>query len=208
MNQEEIKLLVALTGAGISRPSGIPTYEERPALRDSLSRDFFDAQPEAFYEEYWKMVKVMASARPNSAHLALAEYDVPIITQNIDCLHQRAGSKTVAQIHGYYNEFICERCHESYQLPENRPVPYLCPKCRSVLKPKVVLYGEQLQDWEEAVSLVLAADTLLVVGTSLQVYPAAYLPQLAEERGIKVIISNEAADTRVPAFLAEHLSAK
>lgn len=196
-------MLVALTGAGISRSSGIPTFEEQPELRETLTRVFFDSQPEAFYEMYWKMVELMASVEPNPAHLALAKYNIPIITQNIDCLHQRAGSKEVVQIHGYYNEFICESCHGTYPLPEGSPVPYLCPKCSRVLKPKVVLYGEQLQAWEQAVSLAMIADTLLVVGTSLQVYPAAYLPQMVQERGAEVIVINEEADTRLPAFLAK-----
>ncbi|HOB21749.1 MAG: NAD-dependent protein deacylase [Firmicutes bacterium] len=196
-------MIVAFTGAGISKPSGIPTYEEQPALRDSLSRDFFDANPEEFYREYWKMVEVMERAEPNPAHLALAEYNIPIITQNIDCLHQRAGSRKVAQIHGYYNEFICENCQGSFPLPQERAVPYLCPVCKTVLKPKVVLYGEQLVDWEEAVSIATAAKTMLVIGTSLQVYPAAYLPQMAEGRGAEIVLINERADTLVPAYLEQ-----
>jgi NAD-dependent deacetylase len=196
-------LLVAFTGAGISRPSGIPTFEEQPELQKALTRDFFDSQPEAFYEEYWKMVKLLESVEPNPAHLALAQHKVPIITQNIDCLHQRAGSSEIAQIHGYYNEFICERCQEAHCLPEDFPVPYLCPRCGSVLKPKVVLYGEQLLDWEQAISLAMAAEIMLVVGTRGQVYPAAYLPQMAQERGAEVIVINQEADTRLPALLTE-----
>ena len=198
-------MLVALTGAGISRPSGIPTFEEQPWLQKTLTREFFDSQPEAFYERYWQMVELMESVEPNRAHLTLAKYKIPIITQNIDCLHQRAGSEEVAQVHGYYSEFICEGCQGQASLPDGlRPIPYRCPKCREVLKPKVVLYGEQMRDWEWAVSLAAACDTLLVVGTSLQVYPAAYLPQMVQERGAEVVVINDNADTRVPAFFADY----
>ena len=115
----------------------------------------------------------MERAVPNLPIWPLAEYNIPIITQNIDCLHQRAGSRKVAQIHGYYNEFICENCQGSFPLPQERAVLHLCPVCKTVLKPKVVLYGEQLVDREEAVSIATAAKTMLVIGTSLQVYPCS-----------------------------------
>lgn len=199
-------MIVALTGAGISRPSGIPTFEEQPGLQAALTRDYFDTRPEDFYEQYWQMVALMESVKPNPAHLALAKSKIPIITQNIDCLHQRAGSGELAQIHGYYDEFICERCQSIHNLPDGlKPIPYRCPQCESVLKPKVVLYGEQLLEWELAISWAQAADTLIVVGTSLTVYPAAYIPQIVKAQGGEVIIVNEAADTRLPALLAQRL---
>lgn len=196
--------VVAFTGAGISVASGLPTFDFTwrgiPA-RDLLTLSFFRAEPERFYRFFREAMTAWGGAAPNAAHHAIARAGIPVITQNIDGLHQRAGSSVVHELHGNIGGMVCLDCGWRGRLalpPEGLP---LCA-CGAVKKPDVVLFEEPLRDWEGALALLDGVEHLLVVGTSLLVAPACYLPGLAGARGARVEIINEDAAVRVPEAVA------
>lgn len=186
--------IVFLGGAGVSTESGIPDFRSAKGLYSKepftdgspeymLSRTFFDDNTAEFYEYYRKNM-LYPKAKPNKAHTALKDLELEgklsaVITQNIDGLHQAAGSKTVYELHGSVYRNYCMNCKCSYGLDfivNSSGIP-LCKKCKGIVKPDVVLYGEGLkgQVIEAAVNAVITADTLIVGGTSLEVNPAASL---------------------------------
>ena len=189
--------IVFFGGAGVSTESGIPDFRSTDGLYAStygdvrpeeiLSVGFFKKNPEMFFKFYKEKILMQGSGinpKPNAAHLKLAELEKAgklkaVITQNIDMLHQTAGSKTVYQIHGNIATYHCVgRQHEYPQeeIDKIEGVPR-CPQCNSILKPNIVLYDECLPDkvWRNAILAVKNADCLIVAGTSLSVYPAASL---------------------------------
>lgn len=197
---EELKALlrnhpriVFLGGAGVSTASGIPDFRSPQGLykvrseygvgyETMLSHTYFMEHPDLFYDFYWKGM-VYADAKPNDAHIALAEYEkkgypIAILTQNIDGLHQKAGSKKVYELHGSTERYFCEGCRRFFPLSEleRKGVPH-CPSCGAIIKPDVVLYEEPLDEAviSGAIKELLYADVLIVGGTSLSVYPAAGL---------------------------------
>lgn len=187
--------VVFLGGAGVSVASGIPDFRSPNGLyskkradgrsyEELLSHDYFFEDPKGFYEFYWDNM-VNTSAKPNRAHLALAQYErqghpIAVVTQNIDGLHQKAGSKKVYEIHGSTQHYHCVRCNRPFELEELNPhgLP-VCPDCGSVIKPDVVLYGEGLPEDAVygAIEHITKAKLMIVGGTSLRVYPFAALPQ-------------------------------
>lgn len=190
---KKAKRVVFLGGAGVSVASGIPDFrspnglynkkrEDGMRYEDLLSSDFFYASPIGFYDFYWEEM-VNVSAKPNKAHLALAKYEqshrISILTQNIDGLHQLAGSKTVYELHGSVQRYHCIRCHSPFGLDDipHQGVP-ICPKCGGIIKPDVVLYGEGLpqDDVYNGIHDVENSDIMIVGGTSLRVYPFASFP--------------------------------
>lgn len=201
---------VALTGAGISTPSGIPDFRtpgrglwENVDQMEVASLRAFRRNPQAFYEWVRPLVALMGSARPNPAHLALAQLEAAgrlkaVITQNIDGLHQRAGSRQVLELHGHLRTATCLNCFRrepaaaAIAAVERGETP-LCPACRGVVKPDIVLFGEQLP--ADVVSAALEhacrADLILVVGSSLMVVPAARLPATVRSNGGEIIILNQ-----------------
>ena len=201
--------LVFLGGAGVSVASGIPDFrspgglysrkrEDGRSYEELLSHEYFMEDPKGFYEFYWANM-VAPSAKPNKAHLALADYerrhpDMAILTQNIDGLHQLAGSERVYEIHGTTYHYHCMNCSRHYELTELRHegVPQ-CPRCGGLIKPDVVLYGEGLP--EDAVyggiEAVERAGVMIVGGTSLRVYPFAAFPQYFHG-SLSVLINREA----------------
>ncbi len=191
---------VAFTGAGISAPSGIPTFDMQwkgMPVRDFLSREYFSSDPLGFFE----LFSVMAAWRnqqPNAAHLALARLGLPVITQNVDGLHQKAGSSKVIELHGNAAMLRCRACGHSEDsrllvgaLPEELDRLVYCRVCNSLFDIDVVLYGDPLRDWEQAIAETMQADLLLVIGSSLTTYPANQLPELAEHNGARVIAINK-----------------
>ncbi len=200
---------VALTGAGLSTPSGIPDFRSPNAglwtLVDPMeiaSIWAFHERPNAFYDWIRPLMKTMAGARPNGAHRVLAQMEErgrlqAIITQNIDSLHQLAGSKRVLELHGHTRSAVCLTCGAEVSsrtlLPEvlaGGPVPHC--ECGGLLKPNAVLFGEPLP-YEAIIAAqqeALACEVMLVIGTSLEVMPAGDLPWLAQRRGAKVILIN------------------
>ncbi len=202
--------VVALTGAGVSTRSGIPDFRSARSgmwrYADPLevaSIWTFYNQPDVFYRWLRPVAQRIAAAEPNPAHRALAHLEQhgcvqEIITQNVDSLHQRAGSRLVHELHGHARSVQCLRC--AYRassealfadvLAGRLPAP--CPKCGGALKPEVVLFGEPLpfDALSGAQQAALACDVMLVAGTSLEVMPAADLPLLAKRRGARLILVN------------------
>jgi NAD-dependent deacetylase len=201
---------IALTGAGISTTSGIPDFRSRdsglwekanPAEIASIFG--FKRHPEVFYNWIRPLARLLLEAQPNAAHLALAQLEAAgfikaIITQNIDMLHTRAGAHTVYEVHGHLRTATCIECYTEYdaepiirKLLENGEIPR-CPQCHGVLKPNVILYGEQLPVRElfAAQQAARRCDLMLVAGSSLQVAPAGDMPLLAKQHGAKLIIVN------------------
>lgn len=200
--------IVFFGGAGVSTESNIPDFRSQSGIYSKktypyraetmISSDFFHEHPQEFYDFYFHEM-VYEHAQPNDAHLALARLESmgklkAVITQNIDGLHQKAGSQKVLEMHGSIHRNRCQRCHAFYDLndmlKQKDRIPR-CPKCNGILKPEVVLYGESLDMhvMEEAVSYLSQADVLIVGGTSLVVYPAAGLIQYF--RGRKLILINK-----------------
>jgi NAD-dependent deacetylase len=201
---------VALTGAGVSTPSGIPDFRGNHSglwrHHDPLSVASiwaFHDDPGQFYSWIRPVIHRAKVAQPNPAHRALAELEQAnclktVITQNIDSLHQRAGSHRVLEMHGHTRTATCLGCRGSYAaeslwsavLDGNQPAP--CPTCGGILKPDVILFGEPLpyDTVSAAQHEALAADVMLIAGTSLEVMPAADLPLLAQRRGARLILVN------------------
>lgn len=202
--------IVFFGGAGVSTESNIPDFRSQSGIYSKktypyraetmISADFFYEHPEQFYDFYFHEM-VYPQAQPNAAHLALAKLEEmgklkAVITQNIDGLHQKAGSKHVLELHGSIHRNRCQRCHAFYSLEDmlqqQDGIPR-CPHCNGIIKPEVVLYGESLDMdvMEEALSCIAQADVMIVGGTSLVVYPAAGLLQYF--RGRKLILINKEA---------------
>jgi NAD-dependent deacetylase len=194
-----------LTGAGISRESGIPTYRGTEGLwRDHRPEELatpsaFRRDPKLVWEWYDWRRQFMSKCRPNPGHLALRDLEtrfeeMVIVTQNVDGLHQQAGSRTVVELHGNIWRIRCTECPHSVESRE-APLPELpprCPECGALLRPGVVWFGEPLPApaIERASELAGRADAILVVGTSANVHPAASLPYLTRANGGTVIEIN------------------
>ena len=177
--------IIAFTGAGISKSAGIPTFEKVPNLKEKLSVDFKEAHPKEFSEAMDNLVNAVKDKEPTQAHYALATLPIPIITMNIDGLHQKAGSRLVLEIHGNYK------------------------------KDNIVLYGQDIHYIQEVVNLMLKTASearfdeqkaiFLVIGTSMQTQFACTLAGMAERLGMDVHFINENADVEVPKFINERV---
>jgi NAD-dependent protein deacetylase/lipoamidase len=215
---------VVLTGAGISTPSGIPDFRsegtglwshDEPLEVASLNT--FRTHPERFYEWFRPLASQIFEARPNEAHFALARLEQQghlnsIATQNIDMLHHKAGSTRIIEMHGTLATLSCTRCFQKVDsLPYLKPfveggkMP-LCHHCGAVLKPDVILFGEQLPQkaWFDAQRASRACDLMIVAGSSLEVMPVAGLPMQAIDRGAHLLIVNNSPtylDVRADAVL-------
>jgi NAD-dependent protein deacetylase/lipoamidase len=204
---------VVLTGAGMSTPSGIPDFRsegtglwahDEPLEVASLFT--FRTNPEKFYNWFRPLASRIFDAKPNKAHQALAQLEQQgfvrlIITQNIDLLHQKAGSRNVIEMHGTLATFSCMQCFRQVEaFPYLKPfvseglIPH-CPVCGAVLKPDVILFGEQLPQtaWFAAQRASRECDLMLVAGSSLEVLPVAGLPMQALDRGAHLIILNNSS---------------
>jgi NAD-dependent deacetylase len=197
------KQCVALTGAGISAESGIPTFRSKGGLWEKYDPMVY-ASIETFREDpskYWTIrgdfIRNYDIYQPNKAHTALAELEQMgivrhVITQNIDGLHKKAGSQNVTEIHGSLRETYCLQCGKEYLapgVPDGMP-PYC--ECGGVLKPNTVLFGEQLPEGalETAYQESATCKLMLVIGTSAVVQPAASLPALAQQKGAIIVEVN------------------
>ena len=197
------KKCIALTGAGISAESGIPTFRSKGGLWNDYdptvyaSLDTFIKDPSKYWSIRGEFIRNYDKYIPNEGHNTLARLEKEgilkcIITQNIDGLHRKAGSENILEIHGSLRESYCRSCRREYIAPDipAGDVP-LCA-CGGILKPDTVLFGEQLPEGvlEEAQLLAESCDAMLLIGTSAVVYPAAYLPVLAKRNGAKIIEIN------------------
>ena len=202
---DESRAIVFFGGAGVSTESGIPDFRSVDGLynqkyawppEEILSRTFFDAQPEEFYR-FYRDKMLCLDAQPNAAHKKLAELEAAgrlrsVVTQNIDGLHQKAGSKRVWELHGSVHRNYCMRCRKPYTVEDIKTGTGV-PKCScgGTVKPDVVLYEEGLDSAtiEGAVADIREADLLIIGGTSLAVYPAAGL--INYFRGNRLVLINK-----------------
>ncbi len=222
---------VVLTGAGISTESGIPDFRSPTGIwaeydpMEYATIDAFRRDPVKVWEFYALRFDVLTRAEPNAGHLALAELErrglvQAVVTQNIDGLHTRAGSQDVIEVHGSIRTAVCLECGERVPLEDvvaalrDQPAPP-CPRCGEILKPDVVMFGELLPAgaMERATELAQRAGLLLVVGSSLEVYPVAGLPEEAVSAGGALAIVNRGptpfdhlADVKIDAGAGEALA--
>lgn len=202
-----MKKIVAFTGAGISKASGIPTFQEMDGIREKLSIEYFMTNTKDFYNALLQMKANIDKALPNAAHQAIADYNIPVVTMNIDRLHKKAGSKLVIEVHGNLNYVFCLKCKKKFNLSYINESLY-CDKCSGLLKPNVVLYGEMIQKYYEAIDVIGSADELLVVGTSFYTSTSTDMVGRAKRAGIKVKTVNMDAEKEVPKYLKSALESK
>lgn len=202
---DQAKSMVFFGGAGVSTASGIPDFRSEDGLyhqhfryppEEMLSHDFYVTHTEEFFD-FYRTRMIALDAKPNQAHLKLAELEregklTAVVTQNIDGLHQAAGSKNVLELHGSVHRNVCQRCGRAYSaewVMQTEGAPR-CPECGGAIKPDVVLYGESLDERVllASVEAISKADLLVIGGTSLVVYPAAGLVNYFN--GSKLVIVN------------------
>ncbi len=194
--------IVFVTGAGISQESGIPTFRGKDGLwrkydpMKLATIDAFYEDPKLVWEWYEERRSNILNAKPNSGHVTIAELEkhreVSVLTQNIDGLHQRAGSKNVYELHGSIITIKCTVCDFKDKITNSfSTLPPMC-KCGNMLRPDVVWFGEALpQDtWESAIEEASTCDAMIIVGTSLAVSPANLLPVYAKQNGATMIEVN------------------
>ena len=229
----ESECTVALTGAGISVPSGIPDFRtpgkglwENVNPMEVAHIDAFRRDPKRFWSFYRPRLHSLDGIEPNPAHHALAELErhgllEAVVTQNIDTLHHKAGSERVIEVHGSIRTASCQACDAGYELVAidalfDEDGVAVCAACTSLVKPDVVLFGELLPGgaMAEAEALASRAELLLCVGSSLEVYPVAGLPSVTLARGGKLAIVTQGptpfdddAALRLDGDVAEDLSA-
>ena len=223
----ESRRIVAFTGAGCSTESGIPDFRSTDGLYHQqydyppetiLSHSFYKSNPEEFWR-FYRNKMLYLDAQPNAAHRKLAEWEaegklLAVVTQNIDGLHQKAGSKNVLELHGSVHRNYCQRCGRFYSaehILHTTGIP--CCDCGGPIKPDVVLYEEGLSQRtiEQSVEAIAAADLLLIGGTSLVVYPAAGLVRYYQGNRLVVInktpLESAGADLTITAPIGETLGA-
>jgi NAD-dependent deacetylase len=200
---KKAKYCCALTGAGISTESGIPDFRSPgiglwtsvdPIINFSV--ETFVEKPEVFFAILLPFVEKIRSAKPNQAHYTLAELErlgliKTIITQNIDELHQKAGSKKVLEIHGHLRSGRCIKCGTQFKIEAilekltNTNAPPKCNQCNMLIKPDVTLFGDSLPiEFERAIDELEKCDLLIIIGSSLTVAPASYLPNMVKKFAI------------------------
>ncbi|MDU0331750.1 MULTISPECIES: NAD-dependent protein deacylase [Paenibacillus] len=220
---EESSNIVFFGGAGVSTESGIPDFRSAAGIyqmenaspyppEEILSRRFFDRHPDVFFD-FYKTKMLHPEAQPNAAHRCLAELEragklSAVVTQNIDGLHQQAGSRRVLELHGSVHRNTCMECGRTYTLKDvmdsEDVVPYC--NCGGIIKPDVVLYGESLDDQviQDTVTAIARADLLVIGGTSLTVQPAAHLvTYFRGERTVLINASSTAYDNRADLLITE-----
>lgn len=210
---DESKKIVFFGGAGVATESGIPDFRSQDGLYNQtysyppetiLSAPFFENNTAEFYR-FYREKRLFIDKKPNACHYYLAKLEqtgklTSIITQNIDGLHQKAGSKKVLELHGSIHRNYCRDCGRFYSgediLNRKEPVPH-CPHCGGIIKPDVVLYGEAVDErtLTKARIQISEADLRIIAGTSLAVYPAAGLVSYFQGRHLVLINKDESANT-------------
>lgn len=199
------RTVVAFTGAGVSAESGVPTFRGNDGIwkkfkpEELANLDAFMKNPDLVWEWYAHRKRIIATIKPNPGHYALAKMEqalpqFALITQNIDNLHRRAGSKTVFELHGNIERNFCVKCGTGYANEEvlKRTGSPRCDKCNGLIRPDVVWFGEMLpeEEWEHSVRAAESADVFLSIGTSGVVYPAASIPLMAKQAGAYIVEVN------------------
>ncbi len=224
---------IALTGAGISVESGIPDFRSKNGLWSRFDPmefahiDSFRADPQKIWKMLFEMDVLVGNAKPNAAHYALAALESmcilkAVVTQNIDSLHQRAGSVNVIEFHGHGRTLRCDRCRKKFDrmAVSLERLPPLC-SCGSSLRPEIVFFGEDIpmEAYRQAMAATRRCDFMFVVGTSATVAPASFLPRAAKDNGAFLLEVNltktqltenysdmhiaESAAVMLPAILAQ-----
>lgn len=214
--------IVFFTGAGMSTDSGIPDFRSATGLytnnlhaEEIISHHYFMENPKEFYD-FYKDKMIFENAKPNYGHLYIAELEkqgknIKVVTQNIDGLHQMAGSKKVYELHGSIHRNYCMKCGEFYPLKkiiDSKGLP-ICDKCKGLVKPDVVLYEEGLdgETIENAVKAIAEAELLVILGTSLNVYPAASFVRYFKGKCLAIINkSSTSADDYCDIVIHEGIS--
>ncbi len=191
-----------MTGAGISVESGIPDFRSPGGLWEIYdpsiyaTLDTFLTDPERSWELFRAVGETLKGKEPNEAHLSLSRLEAgghldAVITQNIDGLHQKAGSSRVIEVHGNHSNLECIYCETLYPVDdtcfEGIEIPH-CDRCGNPLKPDVVLFGESVRHLDESFGALKSCDTLFVIGTSAQVYPVASFPNTVKENGGLILV--------------------
>jgi NAD-dependent deacetylase len=204
--------VTVLTGAGVSAESGIPTFRGPEGLwnnyrpEDLATPEAFARDPELVWRWYDWRRGIVAKARPNAAHLALAalerERSVSVITQNVDGLHAQAGSRELIELHGNIWKIRCADCAAittNTEVPL-RALPPRCARCKRLVRPHIVWFGEAVDpyDYQRSVEMTRSADLFLVIGTSGLVHPAASLARLARTAGVPVVEINPDSTPNTP----------
>jgi NAD-dependent deacetylase len=220
---------VVLSGAGISTPSGIPDFRspnnglwEKFDPFEVASLSAFRYDPRRFYTWLRELALTILEAKPNPAHYSITRlqelgFVSKIITQNIDTLHQRSGSKNVLEVHGSLEHLTCTQCYVTYESSDfiqaylDEGIIPICPGCGGILKPDLVLMGEQLpvRIWQKAQEASKDCDLMIVAGSSLEVLPVAGLPMRALESGAHLILINYSQtylDVRADVVLHENVA--
>jgi NAD-dependent deacetylase len=204
------KNIVVFTGAGISTESGIADFRSEGGLWSRFDPSiyanyyYFLEDPSKFWEMHKELEDIIANAKPNPAHYAIAELEnmgkiKAVITQNVDMLHQKAGSgksgANIFELHGTYGVLQCVKCGKEYDFDkvDTRSVRFPVCKCSGFIKPKVILFEEPLpmEVMEGAMNACMHADCFLMVGSSLVVSPANFMPNIAKKNGAKIIFINK-----------------
>ncbi|MFY4774173.1 NAD-dependent protein deacylase [Metabacillus sp. RGM 3146] len=212
----EAKVISVLTGAGISTESGIPDFRSTRGLwtedvsrMDVISKSYFEAEPEQFWK-YFKDIfqtKLSDQYEPNSGHYFLKELedekkDVRVFTQNVDGLHDKAGSSKVYELHGTIRYATCPECSRRHGLDyiNVNELPQ-CISCQTILKPDVVLFGDMVKHINELYNSVNESDLLLVIGTSLEVFPVSQVPRdFSRKPGLTKVLINKDPTIMDPFF--------
>lgn len=205
---KDARKIAVFTGAGISTASGIPDFRSAAGIYPAESNtsvfdlSLFRRDPDVFYTFARTFYPTISNAQPNAAHDAIVQWqglgkDVAVITQNVDDLHQRAGSDPVYTVHGDYTRSTCLSCHATVETAtlaaclENGDIP-TCD-CSGVFKPDITFFGEMLpeHDWEQSIQAVQQSDLVVVLGTSLTVYPAALMPTYRNHDTPLIIVNQD-----------------
>lgn len=204
---DESKKIVILSGAGISTNTGIPDFRGENGIYTKADIEnpelifdcyYFKDHPELFYKFHKNFLEYVENAKPTYAYKKIYELEnqgklLGIITQNIDSLHKMAGNKNVLEIHGGLYENYCLKCGEKYSYKQvkekinDQGIPR-CDKCNSIIKPDIVFFGEKIKYLDESIKIMKKTDLIIILGSSLMVFPAAYLPMYSNA---KIIIINK-----------------
>lgn len=201
---QEARFIAAVTGAGVSRASGLPLLEDEVCgvhLKEFFRGRLLREEPERFYKVYREMLQTWGQVEPNDGHFALAKRGVWVITQNIDGLHRIAGSRHLVELHGNFRELKCESCGaiESSGRALSQTIP-TCPRCNSRLVPGIVMEGGEVRHVSLAMDWVGRAEVLLIVGTTMSSDPVRRIP-LATNREAVVIEINNHSEEILPKLL-------
>ncbi len=195
--------IVVLTGAGISAESGIPTFRasdglwENHHVEDVATPEGFAANPQLVHQFYNARREAAKSAQPNPAHIALADFETAfsgnylLVTQNVDTLHERAGSKSLIHMHGQLEQMKCTKCEANWAFDGDSSIDDKCPHCnKQTTRPDIVWFGEMPYQMENIWAALDNCDLFVAIGTSGSVYPAAGFAQIAARKGAQCVELN------------------